>query len=60
MDDMTDFAAELFASTGLRVSTALVLLCAAVAPALIILSVVLALSRRIDRLEQWLIDGMCQ
>lgn len=53
---MTDLAADLFAMTGLKVSMALVILCATLGPALLILAVVLAMSRRIDRLEEWLMD----
>jgi chromosome segregation ATPase len=55
MDVVTNFVAELFASTGLSANTALVL-CTTVALAAIILSVVLSLSRRIDRLEGCLMD----
>ena len=55
MDAVTAFVEELFASTGLSVDTALIL-CTAGALAVIILLVVLALSRRIDRLEGCLMD----
>ena len=55
MDLITGFLAEFFASTGLAVSTAIVLGVVG-AVAVIILSVVLALGRRIDRLEERLMD----
>jgi DNA repair exonuclease SbcCD ATPase subunit len=55
VDAVTDFFANLLASTGLTANTA-VILCAAAALGIIILSVVVALSRRIDRLEGSLMD----
>lgn len=55
MGVITDFVAQLLSSMGLTVNTA-ILLGGAVALAVIILSVALALSRRIDRLEEFLID----
>ena len=55
MDAVTGFVSELSASTGLSMSMTL-LLCAAVGLGIIILAVVLALGRRIDRLEERLLD----
>ena len=55
MDALTGFVSELSASTGLSMNMALAL-CAVVGLGIIILSVLLVLSRRIDRLEECLMD----
>jgi chaperonin cofactor prefoldin len=56
VDALTNLAADFLASTGIRIGTALVLVCATVVPAVLISWVILALSRRLDRIEERLMD----